>query len=113
MQLNQPSSGHFTALMSNGAQAECFASMVERTPDPDQPLSSSRAAFRIPDTLSFADAISRWIPGFTHGVQGPCVYRPTTLLTKATVHEFGPPKEGEDPEAHLRAMNNQAHTNLG
>lgn len=83
MQLNQPSGGQFTALMINGAQAYVlFASMVERTPDPAQPLSSSRAAFRILDTLSFADAISRWIPGFTHGVQGPCVYRPTTLLTE-------------------------------
>jgi hypothetical protein len=79
MQLNQPSGGQFTALMINRAQAYAlFASMAERTPDPDQSLSSSRAAFRILDTLSFADAISRWIPGLTHGVQGPCVYRPTT-----------------------------------
>jgi hypothetical protein len=67
MQLNQPFGGQFTAWMINGAQTYMlFASMVERTSNPAEPLSSSRAAFWILDTLSFADVISRWIPGFIH-----------------------------------------------
>lgn len=70
MQLSQPFGGQFTGWMINRAQTYVlFASMVERTFDPAEPLSSSRAALWILDTLSFADVISRRIPGFTHGVR--------------------------------------------
>jgi len=45
MQLNQPFGGQFTGWMINGAQTYVlFVSMVERTSDPAEPLSSSRAA---------------------------------------------------------------------
>lgn len=38
--------------------------------------------FRILNTLAFADAVSRQIPGFVSGVEGLCLYREDTNLTK-------------------------------
>lgn len=40
------------------------------------------SGFRIDDTLAFADVVSRYVPGFCMGIEGPCHYSPKKLLVR-------------------------------
>lgn len=51
----------------------------------------SDAYFIIHDPIQFADAISRWIPGFAHGKIGPCRYRLDRSVQRQTDVSFMPP----------------------
>ncbi|WIT11119.1 hypothetical protein PFX98_19770 [Paucibacter sediminis] len=44
------------------------------------------SGFRINDSLGFGDAISKYIPGFQLGMEGPCLY----LGKKLVVRDMGP-----------------------
>ena len=59
----------------------------------------TNAAIRIHDVVSFADVISRHIPGFVEGLQGNCIYREDTTLRKAVSGHFEPPISEEHAEA--------------
>ena len=62
------------------------------------PAGGSMSAFRILDTLGFANAISAQVPGFLGGTEGLCSYRDNTMLRKADPRPFEPPLEGTDVE---------------
>jgi len=40
------------------------------------------SGFRIDDTAAFADAVSRYIPGFLLGAEGPCQYMAKRMLVR-------------------------------
>lgn len=44
------------------------------------------SGFRINDTVAFADVISRYVPGFQAGLEGPCTYRARRVVD----HDIGP-----------------------
>ncbi len=67
----------------------------ERTP-------VGQARLRILDTVRFADAVSRCVPGFDWGTEGPCVYRQDTVLRKKGNRPLAPPTNGKDIERWFR-----------
>lgn len=82
-----------SAITFNGQEAYVLcASTVEPELSPDQD------GLIIDDTIAFAAAISRFLPGFVGGTEGLCTYRSNTLYKAFDEHEFKPPVDGEDPE---------------
>jgi hypothetical protein len=94
MEITGPNSR--TAVVAiNGQEAYVMcASTIETA----LPTDGSMSAFRILDTLGFANAISAQIPGFLGGTEGLCSYRDNTMLRKADPRPFESPPEGEDVE---------------
>jgi len=93
MEIKAPN-GKTSILGANGQEAYVMsASTVETVLPPD----GSIAAFRILDTLDFANAISGQIPGFLGGTEGLCSYRDNTMLKKKD-SRIMPPPDGVDPE---------------
>lgn len=70
------------------------ASTVEHAP----PANGTMSAFRILNTLGFANAVASQIPGFVGGTEGLCSYRDNTSLRETDPTPFGPPPEGEGLE---------------
>lgn len=58
--------------------------------------------FRINNTLGFADAISRHIPGFLNGMEGLCTYRDEVLLKKSMPQLFSEEDEIDPSKAFGR-----------
>jgi hypothetical protein len=54
--------------------------------------------FRILNTLAFADAISRYIPGFIAGVEGLCSYRENLLIQEHDETPIRSPDSFANPE---------------
>lgn len=92
MEIHSPNS-RTSVLTINGQEAYvlCASTIEARLPDADL-----ISAFRIIDTLGFANAISRQIPGFLGGTEGLCSYRDNTRLIKKDPLIFSPPQEGEN-----------------
>lgn len=65
---------------------------------PIREIDGSVSAFRILDTLKFADAISRQIPGFVGGVEGFCIYRNNTMIKKSDPSPMISPSVGVNPD---------------
>jgi hypothetical protein len=94
MEIEAPN-GKTSILGTNGQEAYVMcASTVETT----LPSDGSVAAFRILDTLGFANAISGQIPGFLGGTEGLCSYRDNTMLKKRDSRPIASPPDGVDPE---------------
>lgn len=94
MEIEAPN-GKTSVLGTNGQEAYVMcASTVETALPSDGTIS----AFRILDTLGFANAISGQIPGFVGGTEGLCSYRDNTMLRKRDSRPIAPPPEGSDPE---------------
>jgi hypothetical protein len=94
MEITGPNS-RASVLATNGQEAYVMcASTVETA----LPADGSMAAFRILDTLAFANAISSQILGFVGGTEGLCSYRDNTMLKKTDPSSFEPPPEGADVE---------------
>lgn len=98
--------GPFSILASIGQEAYIVcASTVEVPISDDQ--ASSVSAFRILDTMKFADAVSRQIMGFVGGVEGLCAYRTNTMIRKSDTMPINPPTDGSKAEEWFHAMNQQ------
>ncbi len=95
MEVNTPT-GSLSILGACGQEAYIMcASTVEVPIDENNgPVS----AFRILDTLKFADAISRQIPGFIGGVEGFCIYRKNTMIKKIDPNPMISPTVGANPD---------------
>lgn len=94
MEIEAPN-GKTSILGINGQESYVMcASTIETT----LPSDGSVAAFRILDTLGFANAISGQIPGFLGGTEGLCSYRDNTMLKKRDSRPIVPPPDGVDPE---------------
>jgi hypothetical protein len=59
-------------------------------------------SFRITNSLSFADAVSRHIPGCLGGMEGLCSYRENIVLQKHDLRPYRPPESYPDPEAFAK-----------
>lgn len=94
MEIEAPN-GRTSILGASGQEAYVLCASTVETTLPDD---GSVAAFRILDTLGFANAISSQIPGFLGGVEGLCSYRDNTMLKKKDSRPIRPPSEGENPE---------------
>lgn len=94
MQIEAPN-GKTSILGTNGQEAYI---MCASTIAAALPADGSVAAFRILDTLGFANAISSQIPGFLGGTEGLCSYRDNTMLRKKDSKPIAPPPAGADPE---------------
>lgn len=93
MEIEAPN-GKTSILGTNGQEAYVIcASTVDST----LPHDGSISAFRILDTLGFANAISGQILGFVGGTEGLCSYRDNTMLKKRDPRPIAPPPEGVDP----------------
>lgn len=94
MEIEAPN-GKTSVLGTNGQEAYVMcASTVETALLSD----GSVSAFRILDTLGFANAISGQIQGFLGGTEGLCSYRDNTVLKKRDSRPISPPPEGANPE---------------
>lgn len=67
---------------------------------------------RIHNILAFADAVSRWIPGFQRGQMGPCIYKNERSISKNAVNMVGidpaamiTAADKDDPAALEKAFN--------
>lgn len=66
------------------------------------------AAFRINNTIGFAHAIARALPGFTGGAQGFCVYRDSRVVERTNVDvdlPQMPPQNGDEAIRMFHKMN--------
>lgn len=68
-------------------------------------LDNGYGQLRILDTVAFANAISRQIPGFVGGVEGSCIYRSSSLIRKKGNRPIAPPTEGENAEKWFKEQN--------
>lgn len=94
MEITGPNS-RTSVVAINGQEAYILcASTIETA----LPINGSMSAFRILDTLGFANAISAHIPGFLGGTEGLCSYRDNTILRKTDPQPFEPPPDGADME---------------
>jgi len=103
MQVDTPT-GPFSILGSSGQEAYIVCASTVETSIPDG-QSSTVSAFRILDTLKFADAISRQIAGFVGGVEGLCAYRTNTMIRKSDPTPITPPTDGSKAEEWFHVMN--------
>jgi len=63
--------------------------------------------FRICDTLAFAHAVSKQIPGCTGGMEGMCSYRVNIAAQAVSSEPFRPLAPDEDPELYGRQLHAQ------
>lgn len=103
MQVDTPT-GPFNILGANGQEAYIICASTVETPIPDD-QSASISAFRIIDTVKFADAVSRQIVGFVGGMEGLCAYRTNTMIRKSDPTPINPPTDGNQVEEWFHAMN--------
>lgn len=85
-QLSTPNGSH-AILGINGQEAYvlCATTVESKTLEASF---STRAGFRIIDTLGFAQAISSHIPGFVAGLEGLCSYRDAPSVEKTLISDF-------------------------
>lgn len=96
----QTPSGPLHILGANGGEAYILcASTIESA------SSDHVAGIRIIDSVRFADAVSRQLPGFSHGFEGLCTYRDNTFIRKKDNRSIVPPKPDEDPEKWFKEQN--------
>lgn len=101
MEIESPN-GKTGVVATNGQEAYVLcASTVETALPKDGEVS----AFRIMDSLGFANAISSQIPGFVGGVEGLCSYRSSMMVSKKDPRMIRPPSENEDPEKWFEEQN--------
>lgn len=101
MEIEAPN-GTTSILGANGQEAYVICASTVETALPDN---GSVAAFRILDTLGFANAISSQMLGFLGGVEGLCSYRDNAMLRKRDSRPITPPAEGENPEKWFEEQN--------
>lgn len=94
MEIEAPN-GKTSIIGANGQEAYVMCASTVETALPDD---GSISAFRILDTVSFANAISGQIPGFLGGTEGLCSYRDNTMLRKRDSRPISPPQEAADAE---------------
>ncbi len=103
MQVNTPT--NTLSILGTGRQTAYIvcASTIEK------PLSEfemkSISSFRIHDSLKFADAVARQIPGFSGGTEGLCNYRTNTMITKNDSTPRDMPNDPKDIEAWFKNEN--------
>ncbi len=68
-------------------------------------LDDGYGQLRILDTVAFANAISRQIPGFGAGIEGSCIYRSNSLIRKKGNRPISPPTEGQNVEKWFKEQN--------
>jgi hypothetical protein len=95
-ELRGPNSRHVVQAVNGQASFVLCGGLVENKGM--EASFSTEAAFRILDTVRFADFVSRHIPGFVAGMQGNCIYRDDTILRKKFAHHFEPPVAERDAE---------------
>lgn len=103
MQVNNPS-GSLSILGACGQEAYIICTSAIEMPISESEIESV-SAFRIHDSLKFADAISRQIPGFTGGTEGLCTYRTNTMITKNDSTPTTPPTDGKNIELWFKTQN--------
>lgn len=95
MEVDTPT-GSLSILGACGQEAYIMCASTVEIPidENDGPVS----AFRILDTLKFADSISRQIPGFIGGAEGFCIYRNNTMIKKSDPAPMTSPTAGTNPD---------------
>lgn len=78
MQISTPNGNH-TISVINGQEAYILCSGTVENKSMESSFKTDDG-FRILNTLAFADAISRYIPGFISGMEGLCSYREDILI---------------------------------
>lgn len=101
MKVNTPT-GSLSILGACGQEAYVMCASAIETPISESEIESV-SAFRIHDSLKFADAIARQIPGFTGGTEGLCTYRTNTMITKDDSTPMNPPTDGRNVDAWFEA----------
>lgn len=76
-----PDGGRSAIVGMNGGRCFVLCGTCSEGPEMAEAFGTTDG-FRILNTLAFADAVSRQIPGFVSGVEGLCLYRDDTRLTK-------------------------------
>ena len=78
------------------------------------------AYFMINDPIQFADTIARWLPGFTEGHLGPCIYRPERRINRKVDSQLLPEPpfpidrpEVEPSQAELNDAMNKLRAEVG
>jgi hypothetical protein len=67
------------------------------------------SVFEITNTVGFASEIARQLPGFRHGMEGSCIYRPERLIKRAIDFEFDEYKR-DDGTVDMRMINDLGHS---
>ena len=96
MEVNTPT-GSLSILGACGQEAYIMCASTVETPIGENDGSAS--AFRIFDSLKFADAVSRQIPGFIGGTEGFCIYRKNTMITKSDPNPIIVPTAGVNSDS--------------
>ncbi|MHA5498453.1 hypothetical protein ACVSNS_01475 [Pseudomonas aeruginosa] len=89
IQISTPNGTHaISAINGQEAYVLCAGTVESRTMEASF---QTQEGFRILQPLSFADAISRHIPGFSGGMEGLCHYKEHLLIEKTELDQFPPP----------------------
>ncbi|WP_331351241.1 hypothetical protein [Cellvibrio sp. UBA7671] len=96
MKIATPNGNH-TILATNGQEAYVLCGGTVENKNMEASFKTADG-FRIINTLAFADAISRYIPGFIGGVEGLCSYRDSLLINDYDEKSIVSPDQFASPE---------------
>ena len=109
--ITTPSGAYGTLLISNQEAYVLCASTIENKNM--EATFETNSGFRINNSLGFANAVSRYIPGFYEGMEGLCSYRKDTLIQKYDDNLSSlanrMPNNFESPEAGWNETNRYAN----
>ncbi|MBV5305933.1 MAG: hypothetical protein J0652_04480 [Desulfobulbaceae bacterium] len=97
--------GDFSILGINGTKAYILSTTLVESNNLQSNFNTDDG-FRIINSIAFADSISRYIPGFMQGFEGPCFYRANLLIKKESPISIYPPAENENPEEWAKCQDN-------
>lgn len=113
MEITNPKS-HHAVVGFNGQEAYVLCGSTIQSVEVMKAFGGAESGIKIKNPVSFADAVSRHIPGFVGGFQGACVYTDDRVVRRADVPDmkFPPPadeagmeKWGDEYERYLAAQN--------
>jgi hypothetical protein len=113
MEITNPES-HHTVVGFNGQEAYVLCGSTIQSLEVMKAFEGAESGIKIKNPVSFADAVSRYIPGFVGGFQGACIYTDDRVVRRSNVSDmkFPPPddeagaeKWAEEYERYLAAQN--------
>lgn len=96
MKIAAPNGNHsISAINGQEAYILCGGTVESKTMETSF---KTKDGFRIINTIAFADAISRYIPGFIGGTEGLCSYRENLLINDYDEKPITPPDQFSSPD---------------
>lgn len=102
MEISNANSHHAVAAV-NGQEAYVLCGSTIQSVEVMKTFSGAESGIKIINSVSFADAVARQIPGFVGGFQGACIYTGDRVVRRANVPDmkFPPPETEAEAEKYF------------